>query len=133
MVVGDAAQLCVPVHREGSNHALVSGKLAAETALEALERGDFSARFLAWYRERLEASFVLRDLRKCENVNDFFEETPELFGLYPRLPGALAEAMGTVDMTPKKEKQRRMWRLVRSARPLPALARDLYRAWRALG
>ncbi len=133
LVAGDAAHLCVSVHREGSNHALVSGRLAAETALEALDRGDFSERFLARYRERLHSSFVLQDLKKYENVNDFFERTPQLFGLYPRLLAAAAEEIGTVDLTPKREKQRRLWRLIRSARPPLALARDLYRAWRALG
>ena len=46
MVVGDAAMLVNNVHFEGTNIAMMSGKLAAETAIEALESGDFSANSL---------------------------------------------------------------------------------------
>ena len=44
LVVGDAAQLVNAIHREGSNMAMTSGRLAAETIVEAKERGDFSKR-----------------------------------------------------------------------------------------
>lgn len=42
LVCGDAAMLVNSIHREGSNHAITSGRLAAETLLEAFEKGDFS-------------------------------------------------------------------------------------------
>ncbi|MDW7675485.1 MAG: FAD-dependent oxidoreductase, partial [Bacillota bacterium] len=41
MIVGDAAMLVNGIHREGSNLAMISGKIAAETAIRAKERGDF--------------------------------------------------------------------------------------------
>ena len=42
IVVGDAAQLVNAIHREGSNMAMSSGKMAAETIVQAKKRGDFS-------------------------------------------------------------------------------------------
>lgn len=42
VVVGDAAQLVNAIHREGSNLAMTSGRLAAQTILEAMAIGDFS-------------------------------------------------------------------------------------------
>ena len=41
------------VHREGSNLAIESGKLAAETYLKAKRAGDFSAKSLSAYQKKL--------------------------------------------------------------------------------
>ena len=49
LVAGEAAGVVSPLTGEGIGPALRCGRLAAEHALEALERGDFSARSLAAY------------------------------------------------------------------------------------
>ena len=49
MITGDAAMLVNNVHWEGTNLAMFSGKYAAETAIEALEKNDFSENTLALY------------------------------------------------------------------------------------
>src|SRR6185436_6579375 len=59
MLAGDAAQMINPTHREGSNLAMTAGKLAAETAIEAKQKGDFSKAVLVNYQKRLESSFIL--------------------------------------------------------------------------
>lgn len=133
LVAGDAAMLSNALHREGSNLALISGKLAAETVLAARKAGDFSARALARYRKELERSFILKDLKKYENVNEFLDHHPELFRLYPGLLNRAADEFLTVDMVPKREKQRRIARMVRAQRPPWRVAMDLYRTWRTLG
>lgn len=133
LVVGDAAMLVNGLHREGSNLALISGKLAAHTVLEAREAGDFSSRTLAAYRQRLEESFILKDLRKYENANEFFDHHPAFFTLYPELLARVAHAFGTVDMVPKRDKQAAIWRMVKSSRAPWRIATDLYQAWRTLG
>src|SRR5207237_10716551 len=46
LVCGDAAMLSNPVHREGTNLAMESGRLAGETVVHAKEAGDFSVRRL---------------------------------------------------------------------------------------
>jgi electron transfer flavoprotein-quinone oxidoreductase len=104
LLVGDAAGFVNPLSREGSNFAMISGKLAAETILEAREAGDFSAAALSRYRERLEESFVLQDLWTIRNITPFVHERPYLLR---DIPEALAEAWKsylTVDSTPKREK-----------------------------
>lgn len=132
VVVGDAAMLCNALHREGSNLALISGRLAAEAILEARARGDYSAAALSGYRRRLERSFVLRDLHKYRNASRFFDDHPQFFHLYPELLSRAAREMLTVDLTPKREKQARVMRLVRAARPAWRIALDMARGWRAL-
>ncbi|VVB98975.1 Digeranylgeranylglycerophospholipid reductase [uncultured archaeon] len=53
MLVGDAAGLVDPFSGEGQGNALLSGKFAAQAAIEALEADDTSEKFLARYDERL--------------------------------------------------------------------------------
>jgi flavin-dependent dehydrogenase len=53
LLAGDAAGLIDPFTGEGIGNALYSGRLAAETAAEAIRAGDPSARFLRRYDERL--------------------------------------------------------------------------------
>ncbi|MEL6590276.1 MAG: geranylgeranyl reductase family protein [Bacteroidota bacterium] len=49
MLVGDAASLIDPFTGEGIGNAMLSGKIAAEKAMLAFERQDFSAKALADY------------------------------------------------------------------------------------
>lgn len=53
LLVGDAAGLVDPFSGEGIGNAMLSGKLAAAVADEALSAGDTSAQFLSRYEERL--------------------------------------------------------------------------------
>lgn len=133
LVVGDAAMLSNAVYREGSNFALISGKLAAETAWEALEKGDFSSRTLSSYRERLESSFILPDLRKFSRVGELFESHPEFFRVYPSLLVEALSELLTVDLLPKVAKRRLVLSRLRRERSLWRLGRDLFRLGRALG
>ncbi len=111
MVVGDAAQLVNGIHREGSNHAILSGKVAAETAIEAHEKGDFSGRTLHRYRERLEKETpTMNDLRKYRNAVTFMERHPWVLTLYPQLAADSIAEMMNVDEESKRSKQ---WKILR--------------------
>lgn len=55
MLIGDAARQVDPLTGGGIGNGMVAGRLAAEVAVEALEAGDTSARFLDRYRERWES------------------------------------------------------------------------------
>ncbi|HKV45881.1 MAG TPA: FAD-dependent oxidoreductase [bacterium] len=132
MVVGDAAMMVNNLHREGSNLAMAAGRMAGETAIQAKRSGDWSARTLSQYRELLEASFVLQDLRKYERLPDLVERRADLLAVYPEL---LSEAIGemlAVDGVGKREKQRRILRRLLTRRPWWRLIRDAYEGWRAM-
>ncbi len=64
MIAGDAAGFSFSngLVLQGMNYAIASGIAAAETAIEAKSKNNFSEEALAAYRERLMNSFVLRDL-----------------------------------------------------------------------
>jgi len=53
LLLGDAASLIDPLSGEGVGTAMISGKHAAKTAIEALHANDFSEKFLKRYDETL--------------------------------------------------------------------------------
>lgn len=132
LVVGDAAMMVNNLHREGSNLAIAAGRMAGEAAVHAKRVGDWSARTLARYRDLLDASFVLQDLRKYARLPDLVEHRPDLLQVYPALVSEAIQEMLTVDGVSKREKQRRILRRLLSERPWWRIARDAYAGWRAL-
>jgi electron transfer flavoprotein-quinone oxidoreductase len=117
VICGDAAQLVNFVHREGTNLAMASGRMAAETIIEAHQAGDFSGAMLKRYDERVRQSFVLKDLKKYRGMHELLkEEDPEL--LFEKLPRAVNEAAYEwflVDGVPKADKQKKAIRHLKDA------------------
>ena len=132
LVAGDAAQLVNAIHREGSNMAMTSGRLAAETIVAARERGDFSEASLDDYRKKLKGSFVGQDLKKYKDATHHFDKFPQYFEQYIPMMNRAASQMLTVDGVPKREKQKKIWRDIGPAKEKIKMARDLYRAWRVM-
>lgn len=132
LVVGDSAGFVNAVHREGSNLAMTSGRLAAETLVELRAAGrPFSAANLAGYKRRLDESFVMADLKKYQEVPDFLLQRAHFLDLYPRFANAAAREILTVDGRSKRDKQRRILAELRQKRSVLGLLGDAYRFWRA--
>lgn len=132
LIAGDAAMMVNGLHREGSNLAMTAGRLAGETVVEAKRRGDLSAAGLAGYRDRLEQSFVLQDLRKYRALPALADRRPDLLQIYPQLLNEVVEEMLTVDGLSKRAKQKKIFRHLRSRRPLWQMVKDLYTGWKAI-
>ncbi len=108
MIAGDAAMLVNNLHWEGTNLAMISGKLAGETAVTALAKCDFSEKMLAKYPEALEKSFVMKDLRTYRNLMDEAHNRSNSFmGYYLKEVNGFFNMFTTVDSIPKREKFRR--------------------------
>ncbi|SHK58208.1 FAD-dependent oxidoreductase [Desulforamulus aeronauticus] len=132
LVVGDAAQLVNGIHREGSNLAMTSGRLAAEAVLRAHQIGEFDARSLSQYEEDLRNSFVIDDLKKYKDSSHLFENNTRYFNEYLPATNMALHEMLTVDGTSKKDKQKLiMQRLLRDS-SLYSVGKDLYHAWKAM-
>lgn len=82
LIAGDAAGFVNSVHFEGTNFALISGKLAGETALIALDDNDFRESKLAVYKDKLEESFILKDLYSYRNVIDLLHYRANSLSVY---------------------------------------------------
>ena len=105
MVTGDAAMLVNNLHWEGTNLAMISGKLAGETALIALKENDFSASMLSRYQKKLENSFVLKDLKTYKYLMDVMHSRKSSFlKYYLEKINAFFKMFVSVDSIPKRKK-----------------------------
>lgn len=101
LVAGDAAGLVMNLGYtvRGMDFAMASGVAAAETAIEAADKNDASAAFLASYKTRLENSFVLRDLAFYRGAHGFMSSSTGMFGAYPAIASDLMKSLFIVDPT----------------------------------
>jgi electron transfer flavoprotein-quinone oxidoreductase len=113
LVCGDAAMLSNPVHREGSNLAMESGRLAAETVIHAKEADDYSERRLAEYRGKLDHSWVMADMKKYDKAVPLLEHNPRMLTKYPQVADRALDEFFRVDGTSKWDKQRNILKMVR--------------------
>ena len=109
MVIGDAAGFVNNIHLEGTNLAMLSGRLAAETAIFAIEKGDFSASTLSLYYQKLKNSIIIKDLRTHNNTVKFMKKhIKTLTGLLPEIACDFFEVLSSADEIPKRAKYRRL-------------------------
>lgn len=108
MVCGDAAMFVNNLHWEGTNLAMISGKIAGETAVIALGKHDYSENTLSRYQEALEESFIMKDLRTYKDLMGVMSERrQEFLGYYPKKINSFFEMFTSVDSEPKKDKYRK--------------------------
>lgn len=127
MVCGDAAMFVNNMHWEGTNLAMISGKLAGETAVVALGKQDYSEHALAYYQEHLENSFIMKDLRTYKDLmSEVANRTEHFLGYYPRKINSFFEMFESVDSVPKREKYRNFIKSIFTDRSITDLFKD---AW----
>ncbi len=132
LMAGDAAMFVNAVHREGSNLAMTSGRLAAETVISLKEKGKpMTEANLSLYREKLDDSFLMKDLRKYKEMPGILHKNPQFFTTYPELLNKAAHAMLTVDGVDKKSKELEIRRNFVAKRSLFGLMGDAFKMWRA--
>ncbi|MBV9339929.1 MAG: electron transfer flavoprotein-ubiquinone oxidoreductase [Acidobacteria bacterium] len=73
MIVGDGAGFLNSQRLKGIHLAIESGKLAAETAFDALKGNDFSSSTLEGFQRRVENSWLKQELWKVRNFHQGFE------------------------------------------------------------
>lgn len=129
ILVGDAAGLInSSIYHEVTNLAMGSGVMAGKTVIAAKEKGDFSAAALKAYRNKLEDSFVLKDMFHFRNVIHFLKTHPQFLNEYPELMLELAQDYFTVSETPKSQVRKDIIRKFRSRVKYIPLLRDLWSA-----
>ena len=121
-----------PLYHEGSNLAMASGVYAAETIIESKKKNDYSAKGLSLYREKLDNSFVVKDIKKYQNIPEFGHDNPRFFNEYPALLVELAKDFFRVSEMPKQEIQKQLIKKGLSRVNLLKLACDLNKARKAM-
>ncbi|MGB1027321.1 MAG: FAD-dependent oxidoreductase, partial [Rhodospirillaceae bacterium] len=134
VICGDAAHLVNAVHREGSNLAITSGKIAAEAIIALKAEGKpMTEANLALYRKNLENSFVLKDLKKYKKMPETLLRNKQFYTTWPQVLAGAAEEYFRVDGRDKLTKEKDILRMVRKSRGVFGLVGDavkMARAWR---
>lgn len=132
LLVGDAAFLCDILYYECTNLAMASGIAAAETIIEARRNKDFSAKQLSKYRDRLNSSYVIKELKKRRHVPNFMVGNPRLFREYPELLNESIREILTVDEVLKERKRKKILASVRTKIGYTRIIRDAIAARRLI-
>ncbi|MBI5888498.1 MAG: FAD-dependent oxidoreductase [Deltaproteobacteria bacterium] len=133
ILCGDAGGLVNPsLYKEGSNLAMASGVFAAETVIEAKKRGDFSKAALDAYVEKLENSFVLKDMKRFKDAPEILRKAPELFKEYPEELLELLRLHFTVSEASKDEVHGELRRSFKGKVPAWRLLKNLWKLRRII-
>ncbi|MDA8381632.1 MAG: FAD-dependent monooxygenase [Betaproteobacteria bacterium] len=132
VIAGDSGMFVNAVHREGSNLAMTTGRMAAETIIDLARAGlPMTAEHLAAYRRRLDDCFVIKDMKKYKDLPDIFHANNQFFTTYPELVNGAARTMLTVDGVDKRSKEKEIFACFRERRSLFGLLGDAFKLWRA--
>ncbi|MGD0586623.1 MAG: FAD-dependent monooxygenase [Oryzomonas sp.] len=133
LVTGDAAALCnaTGVNLEGINLASHSGILAGRTVIEAHQRQDFSKKTLKRYKERLDFSWIMKDLKGFRNAPKMLH-IDRIYNEYPELVCSMMEHIYRIDGTPKTSIPKLILGDVKEKVGLTRALSDALTAWRAL-
>jgi electron transfer flavoprotein-quinone oxidoreductase len=132
MIVGDSGGFVNAAHREGSNLAMTTGRLAGETVIAAKASGKVcNEAALKPYKDALDESFVMKDLHKYRDMPQVLHKNPQFFNTYPELVANAARTFITVDGVDKKTKEKDILSSFRKSRSLAGLMGDAFKLWRA--
>jgi len=81
MIVGDSAGFLTTARLKGVHLAIRSGICAARTAVSAFEKGDTSKKTLAEYEERVNKSFIYKEMYPIRNMRAVMQDGMVLGGL----------------------------------------------------
>ena len=133
LLAGEAAGLCMNMGYQvrGMDFAVASGQMAGQAAVRALDAGDTSEAGLASYKEAMEGSFVIQDLRTFSKWPHVMEGWDRMFTEYPVMVRDVFNAMFSVDGKPQKPLMKRMMPIVKQ-RGLFKLAGEVRKAVKSL-
>jgi len=134
LVVGDAGHFVNGVHREGSNLAITTGRVAGETVVALKQAGSaFTRKNLSAYKRELDQSFVMKDLKKYKDLPSFMHKNRHMFSVYPKLMSQATQTWFRVDGTDKLSKEKDIIGSFRKERGWSGLFGDAFkmmRVWR---
>lgn len=124
LIVGDAAGLVNGI--QGLNLAMLSGQMAGKTIIAAKHANDFSQRRLSLYKDLLDDSYIMQDLRANRHLPHFYATHPWMPAADIAVANEIAYHAGMVYPMPKRAKRLFMLRKAVSLQPFWKLAADFF-------
>lgn len=133
LLAGETAGFCMNLGYQvrGMDFAVASGRMAAEAACEAIDKGDTSAAGLASYKTKLEDSFVIKDLQTFQAWPATMEHWDRMFTEYPTMVREIFNGLFAVDGKPQQHLAKRMMPIIKK-RGLFSLLKEIRKAVKAL-
>ena len=133
LLAGETAGFCMNLGYQvrGMDFAVASGRMAAEAACEAIDKGDTSAAGLASYKTKLEDSFVIKDLQTFLAWPATMEHWDRMFTEYPTMVREIFNGLFAVDGKPQQHLAKRMMPIIKK-RGLFSLFKEIRKAVKAL-
>ena len=133
LLAGETAGFCMNLGYQvrGMDFAVASGRMAAEAACEAIDKGDTSAAGLASYKTKLEDSFVIKDLQTFQAWPATMEHWDRMFTEYPTMVREIFNGLFAVDGKPQQHLAKRMMPIIKK-RGLFSLFKEVRKAVKAL-
>ena len=133
LLAGETAGLCMNMGYQvrGMDFAVASGRMAAEAACEAIDAGDVSEAGLSRYKDKMEGSFVIRDLETFSKWPHVMEEWDSMFKDYPYMLRQILDAMFSVDGQPQLPLMQRIKPILKE-RGYMKLGREVVKGVKAL-
>ena len=124
MVAGDAAMMISG--RRGTDLAMLTGKFAGETAVQAKSVGDFSVKILAFYDKKVRTSFFMKDIAAGKGSKKYYEQHPDADFLLSKIANDSAYKYFEVDLMPFSTKLNSIIGDIANFQSLPKSFSDIY-------
>jgi electron transfer flavoprotein-quinone oxidoreductase len=124
LVAGDAAVMISG--RRGTDLAMLSGKAAGETVVQAKAKGDFSGKMLVNYEHKLNQTFFMKDIKASPDTVKYYNHHPDTEFLLSSMANELAYQFFTEDMTTDSEKKEKLLGIFKSKQKPVKTIEDLY-------
>ena len=99
LLCGDGAGMVNIPRLKGVHYAIESGRLAAEAAFRALQRGETPASALSSYDDAIRESFIWKDLREVRDMRQVFQRG---FVVGGALASAMTVSKGRIELGKKR-------------------------------
>lgn len=129
LLAGDAATMISG--RRGTDLAMMTGQLAAETLINAFAKGDLSSSTLALYKKKVDRTFFMQDIKAGRKKIAFKNKHPDSEHLLSVALNKVAHTFFETGMKTKKEKEKEIKDSLKELQPplksigdMLAMARD---------
>ncbi|ERI10500.1 NAD(P)-binding protein [Aneurinibacillus aneurinilyticus] len=106
LIAGDAATMVSG--RRGTDLAMLSGKMAGETILQAHAKGDFSQKILSNYGWKINQSFFMTDIRKKRGTDKYVAKYQDSDYLISRAMNEFGSEFFHVGMGTEQDKMKKI-------------------------
>ncbi len=132
LIAGDALMM---VGGEGTAFAMLSGKYAAETIIEAQAKHRFDKSILANYKNKMDELYITKNNKNKENEKKYNKDFSDADLLLAKALNKIAYNLTAYDMETNKQKAKKIYKAIKTLQPLPKTLKEIIiglKNWRVL-